>query len=309
MAINVQFSNFAATTLAGGISAGATSASLAVGTGALFPTLTGSQYFWAVLVDAATGLTKEIVKVTARTTDTVTITRAQEGTAASAFIAGDKFELRLTNQAINDLRNEPISDANPTLYASGDNTKKLAWDLSGITAGQTRTMTPPNAAATLAALNVAGTWTATQTFGDGNFKLSGATSGTMTVKAPAIASTYTATFPAATHTVAGLEVTETFTAPQRGTITTDNDLSFDLSVTNFFLCTPTGAAALTFTNIPTGQGGTIKLVNNSNYAITAAATTKVTSTFLTTVSATGTYIIHYFADGTNVYCSTAGAMA
>jgi hypothetical protein len=105
------------------------------------------------------------------------------------------------------------------------------------------------------------------------------------------------------------DVTQTFTTPQRGTQTTDNDLSFNLATTNFWNCTPSGGGALTFTNIPTGQGGTIKFVNGSNYAITAAATTKVTSTFLATISATGTYILSYYADGTNVYVSTAGAMA
>lgn len=101
----------------------------------------------------------------------------------------------------------------------------------------------------------------------------------------------------------------TWTTPQRGTTTTDNDLSFDLNVTNNFSCTPTAGGALTFTNIAAGQSGFIKLVNGSNYAITAAATTKVTTTFLATISATGTYIISYFSDGTNVHCATAGAMA
>lgn len=101
----------------------------------------------------------------------------------------------------------------------------------------------------------------------------------------------------------------TWTTPQRGTTTTDNDLSFDLNITNNFSCTPTAGGALTFTNITAGQSGFIKLVNGSNYAITAAATTKVTSTFLSAISTTGTYIISYFSDGTNVYCATAGAMA
>jgi hypothetical protein len=117
------------------------------------------------------------------------------------------------------------------------------------------------------------------------------------------------TFPASTTTVAGLGITQTFTAPQRGTRTTDNDASFDLSVTNLWKCTPTGAAALTFTNHADGQSGNILFINGSNYAITAAATTKVTSSFLTTISATGTYIINYTDDGTNTYCSCAGAMS
>ena len=102
---------------------------------------------------------------------------------------------------------------------------------------------------------------------------------------------------------------QTFTASQRGTVTTDNDLSFNMATTNNFKCTPTAGGALTFTNITAGQSGYILLVNGSNYAITAAATTKVGSTFLSTISATGTYLISYMSDGTNVYCTSSGALS
>lgn len=105
------------------------------------------------------------------------------------------------------------------------------------------------------------------------------------------------------------DVTQTFTLPQRGTITTDNDLSFDLNATNFFKCTPTGGGALTFTNISSGQTGVILLVNGSNYAITAAANTKVGSTTLSTISSSGTYLLSYFSDGTNVYVVNSGALS
>jgi hypothetical protein len=102
---------------------------------------------------------------------------------------------------------------------------------------------------------------------------------------------------------------QTFTASQRGTVTTDNDGSFDMSVTNNFKCTPTGTFALTFTNITAGQSGYILLVNSGGYAVTAAATTKVGTSFLTTVSAAGTYLISYLSDGTNVYCTASGALS
>jgi hypothetical protein len=101
----------------------------------------------------------------------------------------------------------------------------------------------------------------------------------------------------------------TFTASQRGTVTTDNDGSFDMNVTNNFKCTPTGTFTLTFTNITAGQSGYVLLVNTSGYAVSAASTTKVNTTFLTTVSAAGTYLLSYFTDGTNVYVTTGGAMA
>ena len=111
------------------------------------------------------------------------------------------------------------------------------------------------------------------------------------------------------NTVAMLAATETFTAPQRGTLTTDNDLSFDLNVTNNFFCTPSAGGVLTFTNHASGQSGFIKLVNGANYAITAAASTKVDSAFLATISFTGTYLISYLDDGTNAYCVCSKALA
>jgi len=101
----------------------------------------------------------------------------------------------------------------------------------------------------------------------------------------------------------------TFTASQRGTVTTDNDGSFDMSVTNNFSCTPSGTFALTFTNITAGQSGYILLINTGGHAVTAAATTKVGTTFLTGVSAAGTYLLSYFSNGTNVYVTASGALA
>ena len=100
MSSNYQFTNNAATTLASSILVGATSLTVATGTGALFPTLTGGNFFYCTLQNTA-GTTVEIVKVTARSTDTFTIVRAQEGTSASAFASGDKVELRLTAGEIN----------------------------------------------------------------------------------------------------------------------------------------------------------------------------------------------------------------
>lgn len=109
---------------------------------------------------------------------------------------------------------------------------------------------------------------------------------------------------------AKLDVDQTWTGAQRGTITTDNDGSFDMAAGNNFECTPTAGFTLTFTNITEGQSGNIYLVNGSNYAIAAAATTKVTSSFLTKVSATGEYWISYWSpDGTNVLVTAAGDFA
>lgn len=101
----------------------------------------------------------------------------------------------------------------------------------------------------------------------------------------------------------------TFTASQRGTVTTDNDGSFDMNVTNNFSCTPSGTFALTFTNITAGQSGYVLLINTGGHAVTAAATTKVGASFLTGVSAAGTYLLSYFSNGTNVYVTASGALS
>lgn len=110
-------------------------------------------------------------------------------------------------------------------------------------------------------------------------------------------------------TAAFTNALQTFTLSQRGTVTTDNDGSFDMSVTNNFSCTPSGTFALTFTNITAGQSGYILLINTGGHAVTAAATTKVGTTFLTGVSAAGTYLLSYFSNGTNVYVTASGALA
>jgi len=103
------------------------------------------------------------------------------------------------------------------------------------------------------------------------------------------------------------DVADTLTAPFRGTITTDNDLNFNLSTTNNFKCTPSSGAALTFTNHDAGQSGYVLLINTAGVAITAAATTKITADDLTTISTAGTYLVSYFDDGTNAYCTVSAA--
>jgi len=92
--MTIKFTNNATTTLASGITNVATSLTVASGTGAKFPTLSGSDVFYATLANTAG--TVEIVQVTARSTDTFTIVRGQDGTTAVAWNTGDKVELRVT---------------------------------------------------------------------------------------------------------------------------------------------------------------------------------------------------------------------
>lgn len=94
MAGNIKFTNNASGTLAAGIAAGDVSITLSAGQGNLFPSPIGSQYAMCTLESSAGVL--EIVKMTARAGDVLTVVRAQEGTAAAAFASGSRCELRLT---------------------------------------------------------------------------------------------------------------------------------------------------------------------------------------------------------------------
>lgn len=93
------WSNNAKSTLTSGINNSVTSVTVASGSN--FPSPTGADYFWATLDD---GSNIEIVKVTARSSNTMTVTRAQQGTSAHTFSAGTRFELRVTKQTLEDLQ-------------------------------------------------------------------------------------------------------------------------------------------------------------------------------------------------------------
>jgi hypothetical protein len=98
--MGIQLKNNAVGYLATAISASDTGAVLQTGNGGNFPTLGAGDYFYATL--ESTGGTMEIVKVTARSGDSLTIVRAQEGTTAQSFAAGSRFELRVTAASTTD---------------------------------------------------------------------------------------------------------------------------------------------------------------------------------------------------------------
>lgn len=92
------FTNNASSTLAAGISVGATSLTVFGGEGVKFPAPVAPDFALVTLYQKSgtTEINHEIVKVTARTGDILTIERAQEGTTARAFNSGDAVELRWT---------------------------------------------------------------------------------------------------------------------------------------------------------------------------------------------------------------------
>lgn len=87
--MKLLFANNAATTLASGINATATTIIVATGTGAKFPNPGAGEAFYITLQDAATELTNEIALCTSRTGDALIVQRGQQDTTAVSWNAGD----------------------------------------------------------------------------------------------------------------------------------------------------------------------------------------------------------------------------
>jgi hypothetical protein len=117
------FANNATGYLNSSITNVATSIVLQAGQGATFPSPTAGNYFYATLYDGVSAI--EIVKVTARSTDTLTVTRAQEGTTGQAFASGSKFEVRVTAAGLNNLL-QKTGDTITDFTVTGQVTSSLA---------------------------------------------------------------------------------------------------------------------------------------------------------------------------------------
>lgn len=101
MATEYQFENNASSLLVAAINTLDTSVQITAGDGGTkfsFPSLSANKPAMLVLFDAS--LNYEIVKATARSADTFTIVRAQEGTTARSWSIGDGLALRPTQQVL-----------------------------------------------------------------------------------------------------------------------------------------------------------------------------------------------------------------
>jgi len=101
----LKIANNAFATVPAAVTSIQTSLTVTTGQGARFPSLGGSDYFYATLVDVSGNY--EIVKVTARTDDAMTVVRGQEGTLAIPFPANSRLELRVTAENI-DINNQDV---------------------------------------------------------------------------------------------------------------------------------------------------------------------------------------------------------
>ena len=104
---DIKFTNFAYSTLATGVDDEETTIAVEPGHGVRFPAITTvGDFFYLTLENAS--LDREIVKVTARLNDTMTVVRAQENTTAYMWNAGDPIALRMTAGGVEHMFNQVV---------------------------------------------------------------------------------------------------------------------------------------------------------------------------------------------------------
>jgi len=165
----VKFSNNAATTLASGISGGATSFTVVSNTG--FPTLGGSDWTY-VTIDS------EVVKVTAISGTTFTC-----DATSGAHSTSDNVELRMTAELLDDFAEDldiythPTSAGNKHIPTGGSSGEFLKYDSSGTAvwaADNDTVYTHPNHTGEVTSTNDGATVIADDTVDEANLKISNA---------------------------------------------------------------------------------------------------------------------------------------
>lgn len=129
--MGVKVTNNAFGTLSAGINTTDTTITLDSGQGARFPSLGAGEHFYGTVVDTSNNI--EIVKVTARSSDSMTVVRAQDSTTAAAYAIGDRFELRPVAALFEDIYSEAVADATPGTGTVTAAMLATTQDLSGKT--------------------------------------------------------------------------------------------------------------------------------------------------------------------------------
>lgn len=263
------FANNAKSTLSGAITDVATALAVQAGHGARFPNPSGGDWFLATLVDSSGNI--EIVKVTARSTDTfTTIVRAQEGTTAIAFAGSSKCELRWTKGSAERVpQTAGLTNATiPYADASG-NLIDSPITVSGTSATLTGNLSVTGNAS-LGNVTISGVSTHTGNASFGNVSLTGSASitGNATAGNLTTAGALTAGSAAITGNISGGNITLTGAASVTGNVTGGNLTTAGVV---------TGASGSFTGNLSGGNistGGTLSVtgaltVNTTKFAVNA----------------------------------------
>lgn len=131
------FKNNAKTTLNGSLTAGATS--IVVTDASPFGAVTSPDFMLLTLFSGSPENKWEIVKVTAISSNTLTVVRAQEGTTGQAWNSGDAIECRWTAGSANITIRETFSDAAYTV-SGANGADRMVGQVGTLSASRTVTL-------------------------------------------------------------------------------------------------------------------------------------------------------------------------
>ena len=132
--MGIVFKNNAKTTLGADLNDSATSATVA--DGSVFPSLGSGEFFFCTFDD---GTNNEIVKVTGRSSNTLTIVRAQDNTSARSFSTGDDAQLRVTAATLEQFMENWVLEDDDGTEVTVSNAQEVKFIGSGITTNWTDT--------------------------------------------------------------------------------------------------------------------------------------------------------------------------
>lgn len=289
----MNYANNAYSVLSGGISDVATVINVATGTGSRFP----ASNFLATLVGYDVNGNEnawEIVLCTSRTSDALTVTRAQEGTTAVAWSDAARIENRVTAGTMAAF--EPGITAGTTAqYLRGDKSwqslNKSAVGLGDV--DNTSDANKPISTATQTALNAKAPL-ANPTF-TGLPNAPTAAAGTNTTQLATTA--YVVAERAATATLTNKTLTTPVLTGTREVRVAIPANAIDLSTGNVFTKTISGATTLTVSNTPTTGAAAsfiLELTNAGSAAITWFSGVKWAGGTAPTLTASGVDVLGFY---------------
>lgn len=287
----LKFANNAVSTLASAINNTQTSITLASGQGARFPTIGVGDYAFATIVDLPGNM--EIVRITARSGDTLTVVRAQEGTLARAFAAGSYIANQLTAAQFASFFNTDNDGVGSGLDAD------LVRGIAPATAATATTLVQRTATG---GINATDTAVTTLTASGG---ITGNVTGNVTgnqsggsVAATTLSASALATLSAGAN-IAGRSRLDAADMKIQALGAGSGARTLDQSVANYFSATVSGATAFTFSNPPAaGFAGAfmLELTNGGAFAVSWPTSVRWSGGVAPALTTSGVDVLVFFTD-------------